>query len=371
MEGGRGPEDRGGRGRQHPHPELVQGFATREDRLPVDELVLFDIDAERLGVVAGLAGRMLARAGWGGRLVQTGRREQAIDGADFVVVQLGSAARPCAWWTRPCRWSSAASARRRRAGRLRQGPAHRRSCSSPPRRCVAPPAHGFVDFTNPVGIVTQACWTGGGPSDCATRPSGSSGASPPNWRWPRAGRARARRPQPPHLGACRQGGRGGPAAGAAGRHGPGWPATWPCWSCSRPSGSSPRPTSGTTTPPPRCSTSSGAAPRAPSRWPRSSGACSSCTATPGSTPSPSCWSGAAGPSTARPRPAIASLAGTGDVRGGRRPQRRGPARPARRRRGRGPGASTPTARTRCPSTRSAPRPGAAGQGLRAPAVEAR
>ncbi|HYY08275.1 MAG TPA: 6-phospho-beta-glucosidase, partial [Actinomycetota bacterium] len=35
-------------------PELVEGFATRADRLPVDELVLFDIDEERLRIVGGL-----------------------------------------------------------------------------------------------------------------------------------------------------------------------------------------------------------------------------------------------------------------------------------------------------------------------------
>ena len=29
-------------------PELVEGFARRHDRLPIDELVLLDIDPERL-----------------------------------------------------------------------------------------------------------------------------------------------------------------------------------------------------------------------------------------------------------------------------------------------------------------------------------
>src|SRR5919108_4644410 len=43
-------------------PELVEGFATRASRLPVDELVLFDIDEERLRVVGGLAERQLRRA---------------------------------------------------------------------------------------------------------------------------------------------------------------------------------------------------------------------------------------------------------------------------------------------------------------------
>ena len=40
-------------------PELVEGFGLRRDVLPVDELVLHDIDQERLDIVGGLAGRIL------------------------------------------------------------------------------------------------------------------------------------------------------------------------------------------------------------------------------------------------------------------------------------------------------------------------
>src|SRR5260221_207746 len=69
-------------------PELVEGFVRRADRLPIDELVLLDIDAERLSIVGGLAQRMLDRLDWVGRLTQTGDRESAIDGADFVLIQL-------------------------------------------------------------------------------------------------------------------------------------------------------------------------------------------------------------------------------------------------------------------------------------------
>ena len=77
-------------------PELVEGFAARSARLPVDELVLLDVDPERLEIVAGLAGRILARRGWSGRVTATLDRSAALDGADFVVVQLrvgGQAAR--------------------------------------------------------------------------------------------------------------------------------------------------------------------------------------------------------------------------------------------------------------------------------------
>ena len=77
-------------------PELVEGFEARRDRMPIDELVLLDIDAERLAIVGGLAQRMLDRLDWTGRLTCTGDRDAAIDGADFVLIQLrvgGQAAR--------------------------------------------------------------------------------------------------------------------------------------------------------------------------------------------------------------------------------------------------------------------------------------
>ena len=77
-------------------PELVDGLARRTDRLPIDELVLLDIEPERLEIVGGLARRMLARAGWRGSVVTTLDREAALDGADFVLIQLrvgGQAAR--------------------------------------------------------------------------------------------------------------------------------------------------------------------------------------------------------------------------------------------------------------------------------------
>src|SRR4029453_17924681 len=77
-------------------PELVEGFIRRADRFPVDELALLDVDPQRLEVVGGLARRMLARAGLGGRTVLTNDRDEAIDGAAFVIVQLrvgGQAAR--------------------------------------------------------------------------------------------------------------------------------------------------------------------------------------------------------------------------------------------------------------------------------------
>ncbi len=140
-------------------PELVDGLALRADRLPVDELALMDPDAGRLAIVAGLAGRMLARRGWAGRLVATGDRAAALDGADFVVVQLrvgGQAARhldesiPASLGcvgqetTGPGGFAKA----------LRTVPVVLDIAVETARR--AAPDAWLVDFTNPVGIVTQA-----------------------------------------------------------------------------------------------------------------------------------------------------------------------------------------------------------------------
>ena len=140
-------------------PELVEGLATREDRLPVDELVLFDLDPERLEVVGGLAGRMLARAGWGGRLVQTGRREQAVDGADFVVVQLrvGGQAMRLVDETLPLEFGCVGQETTGPGGfakALRTVPVVLDLAEETARRGA--PGAWLVDFTNPVGIVTQA-----------------------------------------------------------------------------------------------------------------------------------------------------------------------------------------------------------------------
>ena len=77
-------------------PELVAGLARERERLDLSELVLHDIDPERREVVGGLAGRMLAAAGYDGELVVTDELERALDGASFVLIQLrvgGQAAR--------------------------------------------------------------------------------------------------------------------------------------------------------------------------------------------------------------------------------------------------------------------------------------
>ena len=140
-------------------PELVEGFVRRADRLPVDELVLLDIDPERLEVVGGVAGRMLERAGYGGRLHLSADAEEAVDGASFVIVQLrvgGQAARLLDE-TIPPRFGCVGQETTGPGGfakGLRTIPVVLDLAELTARRGA--PGAWIVDFTNPTGMVTQA-----------------------------------------------------------------------------------------------------------------------------------------------------------------------------------------------------------------------
>jgi 6-phospho-beta-glucosidase len=140
-------------------PELVEGFARRSDRLLVDELVLLDPDLERLAPVAGLTERMLDRADVPTRLTVTDNQSAALDGADFVIVQLrigGQAARHVDE-TLPHRFGVLGQETTGPGGfakGLRTVPVVLDVAEEAARR--AAPGAWIVDFTNPVGIVTQA-----------------------------------------------------------------------------------------------------------------------------------------------------------------------------------------------------------------------
>jgi 6-phospho-beta-glucosidase len=140
-------------------PELVDGFARRTDRVAVDEIALLDIDPERLAIVGGLAERMLARQGWPGRVLQTTDRDAAIDGADFVLVQLrigGQGAR-LGDETLPPRFGLIGQETVGVGGfakALRTVPVVLELADAVARR--SSPGAWIVDFTNPVGIVSQA-----------------------------------------------------------------------------------------------------------------------------------------------------------------------------------------------------------------------
>jgi 6-phospho-beta-glucosidase len=140
-------------------PELVDGLVRRTDRLPIDELVLLDIESERLDVVGGLARRMLVRAGWPGSLVTTLDRDAALDGADFVLIQLrvgGQAAR-LVDETLPPKFGTIGQETTGAGGfakALRTVPLVLELAELVRTRAARDA--WIIDFTNPVGVVSQA-----------------------------------------------------------------------------------------------------------------------------------------------------------------------------------------------------------------------
>jgi 6-phospho-beta-glucosidase len=136
-------------------PELVSGLAD----LAVDDLVLHDIDAERREVVGGLAGRILDRVGFAGDLALTGDLDAAVEGADYVLLQIrvgGQAAR-LQDETRPLACGCIGQETTGAGGfakAMRTVPVVLDIAGRVAER--AAPGAWIVDFTNPVGIVTRA-----------------------------------------------------------------------------------------------------------------------------------------------------------------------------------------------------------------------
>src|SRR6188508_1765315 len=145
-------------------PELIEGVALRNDRLPVDELVLMDINAERLELIAGLARRIMGRLGWTGRITTTTSAEEAVTDASFVLVQLrvgGQQAR-LTDETVPPRFGTIGQETTGAGGfakALRTVPVVLELAELTDRRGAD--GAWLVDFTNPVGIITQALLDGG------------------------------------------------------------------------------------------------------------------------------------------------------------------------------------------------------------------
>jgi 6-phospho-beta-glucosidase len=140
-------------------PELVSGLSRERDRIDVRELVLHDVNEERREVVGGLARRMLDRQGFTGSLEVTGDLDRALDGADFVLIQIrvgGQAARlsdetvPLACGCIGQETTGAGGL----AKALRTVPVVLSIAER--ARQVASPDAWIVDFTNPVGIVTRS-----------------------------------------------------------------------------------------------------------------------------------------------------------------------------------------------------------------------
>jgi 6-phospho-beta-glucosidase len=141
-------------------PELVDGFARlRESGLDVDELVLVDPAADRLGVIGPFAARIFNRYGHPGRVSWTSDVDAGLDGSSVVLIQLrvgGQEAR-ISDETFPLECDCVGQETTGAGGlakALRTVPVVL-DVAARAARWAAPDAW-IVDFTNPVGIVTRS-----------------------------------------------------------------------------------------------------------------------------------------------------------------------------------------------------------------------
>ena len=216
------------------------GSAGCSDVLPVDELVLVDPDRERLELVGAFGRRILDRLDHPGTVTTSTELAPALDGVDAVLLQLrvgGQAARhQDETWPLECGCvGQETTGAGGLAKALRTVPV---VLDIAEQVAAAAPDAWIIDFTNPVGIVTRALLQTG------HRAVGLCNVAIGFQRRfaayldvePDRGAARPRRPQPPHLGARGDGGRGRPAAGDPRRGtSPSWPTTSSCRPSSSPS----------------------------------------------------------------------------------------------------------------------------------------
>ncbi len=140
-------------------PELVSGLSRERDRIDVRELVLHDIDEQRREIVGGLAARMLDRQGYDGSLEITDDLDRALDGADFVLIQIrvgGQEAR-LSDETLPLACGCIGQETTGAGGlgkALRTVPVVLKIAERVRERAAE--GAWIVDFTNPVGIVTRS-----------------------------------------------------------------------------------------------------------------------------------------------------------------------------------------------------------------------
>lgn len=69
-------------------PELFDNLVDYREELDVDQVVLMDLNKEKLNFISGVCERLLEKRKLGVRLSTAGQVEEAVAGADFVVLQI-------------------------------------------------------------------------------------------------------------------------------------------------------------------------------------------------------------------------------------------------------------------------------------------
>jgi 6-phospho-beta-glucosidase len=141
-------------------PEIIEGLLNRRERLPLRELWLMDIAAgkDKLDIVSGLARRMTAKFGNPFSIKTTLERNEALEGADFVLSQfrVGGLDARIRDESIPMRYGAIGQETVGAGGfakAMRTIPVVLDLCRDMERLC---PDSFLINFTNPAGVVTEA-----------------------------------------------------------------------------------------------------------------------------------------------------------------------------------------------------------------------
>jgi 6-phospho-beta-glucosidase len=139
-------------------PELIDGFIQHEHEVRVGEIVLYDIDPDRLKIVGGMAQRMLHYAEIDTRLTLSTDRPAAIEGAQFVLSSIRVGQMPARIRDEkiPLKYGIVGQETTGPGGTLKAWRTIPVTLEIARDMSRYAPDAWYVNFTNPSGIITEA-----------------------------------------------------------------------------------------------------------------------------------------------------------------------------------------------------------------------
>jgi 6-phospho-beta-glucosidase len=139
-------------------PELIDGFIQHEAQIQVGEIVLFDIDPDRLKLVGGMAQRMVQYAELDTRVTLSQDRAAAVEGARFVLssMRVGQMAARIRDEKIPLKYGVIGQETTGPGGTLKAWRTIPVTLELARDMARYAPNAWFINFTNPSGIITEA-----------------------------------------------------------------------------------------------------------------------------------------------------------------------------------------------------------------------
>jgi 6-phospho-beta-glucosidase len=139
-------------------PELIDGLIQQQDEIQIDNLVLYDIDAERQQWVCGMIERQFRYAGLPTRVMATTGLQQAVEDAEFIVSQIRVGKMPARVLDEkiPLKYNLLGQETTGPGGTFKAWRTIPASLEIAEAVARYAPAAWYLNFTNPSGIVTEA-----------------------------------------------------------------------------------------------------------------------------------------------------------------------------------------------------------------------